>query len=429
MLKVKTSKINDYTIEISVEISWEEARVDFSDTLKKFGKKIKMPGFRSGKIPSERLLNQFQPNIEADFMEKNFQKYYIAALEQENLIPVNKAEISDVKFQMNEPFNFKAKFEVQPHNKLPKFKKNMMNVQKTNYIHDENDIDDAITQLRKSHATISTVEDGAIEGDFIICNLQKLDESGFPIIGKKFENQYLKVGNGSFTDDQKEKLIGLKSGDSARLTLPLSKNEDGAEYELDVKNVEREQLPDLNENFLKLINPELKSVDALRHDVSQKINANFKERSQNEYEENLKNEFVKIADPVIPPSMVENYLESILEDLKKKNPNEKLDKEKVKEQYKSIAERNIKWHSLRKLILDQEKLSVDKEETESKLKELISNSPDAEKEIKNYYKKPSNRAQLEQEILDKKLFNIINQFAKIKDIELETRNLRGKEHG
>ena len=426
MLKVKTNKINDYTIEIDVEVSWEEVKIDFSDALKKFGKKIKMPGFRPGKVPRERLLQQFQPNIEADFMEKNFQKYYIAAVEQEDLIPVNKAEISDVKFKMNEPFNFKAKFEVQPDNKLPKFKKNMMTVQKTNYIHDENDIDDAITQLRKSHATVLTIEDGAIEGDFIVCNLQKLDESGLPIIGKKFENQYLKVGNGSFTDDQKEKLIGLKRGDLARLTIPLSKNEDDAEYEIDVKNVEREQLPDLNEDFLKLINPELESLDALRNDVSQKINSNFKERSQNEFEDNLKNEFVKIVDPVIPPSMVENYLESILEDLKKKNPNENLDTEKVKEQYRSTAERNIKWLSLRKLILNQEKLSVGKEETESKLEELISNSPGAEKEIKKYYKKPSNRAQLEQEILDKKLFNFLNQFAKVKEIELETRNLRGK---
>tara|TARA_B100000945_G_scaffold49658_1_gene35306 strand:- start:263 stop:1543 length:1281 start_codon:yes stop_codon:yes gene_type:complete len=426
MLKVKTNKINDYTIEIDVEVSWEEAKIDFSDALKKFGKKIKMPGFRPGKVPRERLLQQFQPNIEADFMEKNFQKYYIAAVEQEDLIPVNKAEISDVKFKLNEPFNFKAKFEVQPDNKLPKFKKNMMTVQKTNYIHDENDIDDAITQLRKSHATVLTIEDGAIEGDFIVCNLQKLDESGLPIIGKKFENQYLKVGNGSFTDDQKEKLIGLKRGDLARLTIPLSKNEDDAEYEIDVKNVEREQLPDLNEDFLKLINPELESLDALRNDVSQKINSNFKERSQNEFEDNLKNEFVKIVDPVIPPSMVENYLESILEDLKKKNPNENLDTEKVKEQYRSTAERNIKWLSLRKLILNQEKLSVGKEETESKLEELILNSPGAEKEIKKYYKKPSNRSQLEQEILDKKLFNFLNQFAKVKEIELETRNLRGK---
>ena len=55
-----------------------------------------------------------------------------------------------------------------------------------------------------------TINDGAAEGDYLVCSLQKLDDSGVPIIGKKFDNQYLRVGNGSFTDD-KDKLIGLES--------------------------------------------------------------------------------------------------------------------------------------------------------------------------------------------------------------------------
>ena len=58
------------------------------------------------------------------------------------------------------------------------------------------------------------------EKDFILCDLQKLDDSGVAIIGKKFEKQMLKVGDGSFTDDQKEQLIGLKPGDSTRISLP-----------------------------------------------------------------------------------------------------------------------------------------------------------------------------------------------------------------
>ena len=140
---------------------------------------------------------------------------------------------------------------------IPKLKRNSLSIQKTIYIHDEHDIEDAIMQLRKSHATIATVEDGAIEGDYLICTLQKLDESGVPIIGKKFEKQYLRVGKGSFTDNQKEKLIGLKPGDSTRVNLPVNQEGENADYELTVGNVEREILPEVNEEFLKRINPNL----------------------------------------------------------------------------------------------------------------------------------------------------------------------------
>ena len=250
-MKIDVNKVNDYTRELSIDVPWDELESDFNSTVKKFSKKIKMPGFRAGKIPRDRLMQQFQSNIEAEFMEDNFQKFYLIAVQQEGMIPVNQAEISDVHFHMNEHFSFTAKFEIEPEVTLPKLKKRSLKVQRTKYIHDEHDIDDAITQLRKAHATIATVEEGALEGDYLIGTLQKLDESGVPIIGKKYENQYLRVGNGSFTEDQKDKLIGLKPDDSTRLTLPVNQEGENAEYELKVNNIEREVLPEVDEDFLK----------------------------------------------------------------------------------------------------------------------------------------------------------------------------------
>ena len=79
-MKVKEKKINDYSRELAIDIPWTELESDFNDSLKKFSKKIKMPGFRSGKIPKERLLQKYQPNIEAEFMDTNFQKYYLRFL-------------------------------------------------------------------------------------------------------------------------------------------------------------------------------------------------------------------------------------------------------------------------------------------------------------------------------------------------------------
>ena len=82
-MKIKVKKENDYTRELEIDIPWKDLESDFDDTIKKFGKQVKMPGFRSGKIPRDRLLTQFQPNIEAEFMDANFQKYYLMAVQQE----------------------------------------------------------------------------------------------------------------------------------------------------------------------------------------------------------------------------------------------------------------------------------------------------------------------------------------------------------
>ena len=140
---------------------------------------------------------------------------------------------------------------------------------------------------------------------------------GVPIIGKKFENQYLRVGNGSFTDDQKDKLIGLKSGEGARLRLPVNENGGDADYDLLVDRVERENLPELNGDFLKAVNPELDSIDSLRKDVERKIIENFKERSQTAYERELSDKAIDFINPSFAPSMVENYLQKYFRGCKK----------------------------------------------------------------------------------------------------------------
>ena len=423
-MQVVAKNINDYTRELKVDLTWEEVQPNFNKAAKAFSKKIKMPGFRPGRVPMERLLSQFQANIEAEFMDANFQKYYLAAVQEKKLMPVNKAEIKDVDFRMNQDFSFTATFEVEPEIVIPNMKKNSLQVNRTNYLHDDQDIEDAILQLRKAQASIVTIEDGAKEGDYLVCSLQKLDDSGVPIIGKKFENQYLRVGNGSFTDDQKDKLIGLKSGETARLRLPVNEDGGDADYDLVVDRVERENLPELNDDFIKTVNPDLNSVDSLRKDVEKKIIENFKERSQTAYERELSDKAIDFVNPAFAPSMVENYLENLVEDVKKQNNGEPLDEAKVKEQYKSVAERNVKWYSIRKEIINSQEMKVEKEDVEKEILRLIQRTPKSEKEIKRFYKKPSNKKRIEDDLMEKKILNYLEQFTQVKEVDVETKKLR-----
>tara|TARA_B100001769_G_scaffold240642_1_gene207731 strand:+ start:1586 stop:2875 length:1290 start_codon:yes stop_codon:yes gene_type:complete len=427
-VKIKVKKENDYTRELEIDIPWTDLESDFDDTIKKFGKQVKMPGFRSGKIPRDRLLSQFQPNIEAEFMDANFQKYYLMAVQQEGLIPVNKAEIKDVQFRMNEPFTFSATFEIEPELSLPRLKKRMLSVQRTTYVHDEQDIEDAIMQLRKSQATMTTVEEGAIEGDYLICALQKLDDSGVPIIGKKFEKQYLRVGKGSFTDDQKDKMIGLKPGDTTRLRLPVNEDGEDADYELTVNNVEREVLPEINDEFFKRINPELDSEETLREDVEKKIQENFEERSKTAYERDIADALIAKVNPSFAPSMVENYLTNLVEDVKKQNKGEPMDEAKVREHYAPVAERNMKWYLIRNKLIESQSLKVSKESIEQEIQRLVDRTPQSEKEIIKFYKKPSNRKHIEDDLMEKIILDYLEQFAKVKEVEVSTKDLRGKEH-
>ena len=426
-MKIDIKNINDFTREVKLDIPWETIEPDFNISLKKFSKKVKLPGFRPGKIPRDRLMQQFQPNIEAQFMDDNIYKYYLTALQQKEIVPVNQAEISDVHFHFGEHFSFTAKFEVEPDFQLPRFKRNMFQVQRNKFIPDEQDINDAVDQLRRSHARIETIEAGAKEKDFIICDLQKLDESGVAIIGKKFEKQMIKVGDGSFTDDQKDKLIGLKPGGSARIKLPDDEDKTvKSPYELKVIKVERENLPEVDNDFVKLINPALGSVDELREDVLKKINENFEDRARQAFERELSDALIEKVGFDTPPSMVDNYLNNILEDVKKQNNGEKIDEEKVLETYRPSAERNLKWYLIRKKLISQEQFNFERKDIDAEVENLISRSPNSEKEIRRFYKKPSNRQRIEDDMIEKKILEYLDQFAKVKEVEVNTKDIRGE---
>ena len=425
-MNITVKEINEYTRELNIVISWDELEADFNTTVKEFGKKVKIPGFRPGKVPKDKLMKQYQPNIEADFMENNFQKYYAMALQQEDLMPVNQAEIKDVHFHFEAHFSFLATFEIEPEIVLPKMKKNMLKVQKTTYISDDQDLEDAIVQLQKSKARIETVEDGAVEGDFIVCDLQKLDESGVPIIGKKFENQYLKVGHGSFTDDQKDKLIGLKADETARLTIPENKEGQLGDYDVTVTNVEREVLPEVNMDFVKLVDPDSENEEAFRQNIREKINENFSQKAAEVFERDITDAFIEKTNPVYPPSMVESYLNNLVEDVKKKNQGEPLDEAQVKETYHSLAERNLKWYLVRKSLMRQEELTVTPEETSAEVDRLVERTPASDKEIRKFYKKPSNLRHLEDDLMEKKILEVLKQFAKVKEVDVQTNTLRGE---
>ena len=327
-MKIKVNKLNAYTMELSIILNWDECNTDFQQTVKKFSKKVRLPGFRPGKIPLKVLMNKFMANIEAEFIEEGVNKFYIEALRKENLVPVNKANIEDIDFQYEEHFRFKATFQIEPDIILPKMKKNCLKVQKTEYISDDVDIDNVINEMRKSRSEVKTVEDGAKEGHYLIVDLQKLDDSGLPIIGEKLEKRFLQIGIEPFIGDNMNKLIGLKAGAKTQIDLPDANNNSMAKYELSVINVEEQLIPEVNKDFIKLVEPEAKDEEDFRKIIKEKVDESYTQRSKEAYERILADSMIDYVKPEFAPAMVDSYLAHLIQETKEQQQSQYIDENK-----------------------------------------------------------------------------------------------------
>ena len=421
-MDIKLKEINSYGREFMIDLPWNEIEQDFDKAIRKFSKRVKLPGFRPGKIPRKVLMNQFKPSIEADFIENSVNNYYLKALKEKEIVPVNMGSVSDVNFNYGEHFKFKVTFEVEPQIKLPRMKKNLLKVEKTKYVCDDDDIDLAIEEVRNGHAEVKTIEDGAQSGDFVICDLQEVDNTGVPIIGKKLETRYVKVGQPPFDNENEKKLLGVKPNDSVKVMVPIDENNSLSNFELSVKNVERQILPELNDEFVKLADPKSKDISEYREKVKENLDKAYANRSDEAFNQNICDAMIEKINPEFPPSMAESYLKHIIEDISKNNS--EMDQDKAKEIYKPVAERNLKWYLIRNAIIQSQSFEISKEDILKEIEDRKNINLDHAKDIDNYFKKPSNRSRLSDDLMEKKILAYLKEFAKIKEVKLATKDLR-----
>ncbi len=426
-MDIKVNEINSYKRELEVVIPWTDLQDDFEKSIKHFAKKVKLPGFRPGKAPRKVLMQNYLPNIEMDFVEESFNKIYVQALQEKELTPVNQGEVSDLNFHYETDFTFKATFEIEPEVVLPTLKKNSLKVQQTKFISDAKDVEITIDDIRARYMNIRTVDDGSKEGHFIVCNLQEIDESGNPIIGNKMEDRYIKVGEGIFTNELQKSLTGLKPNDEIQINVP-GENDGEIRYQLNVVRIEDHELPVVDKDFVKMVDPAIESVDAWREKIKESIDLEYERRSEEAFDRQLSDALIDMTNMEYPPSMVESYLEHLIEDVKKSNPGAALDDAKVRETYQTVAVRNMKWYLVRKAIIREQNIEITKEEVQEEVTRLIERSPQYSKEIEKYYKKPSNRNKVDDDLLEKKILDYLKEFAKIKQVKVNTKTLREKEN-
>ena len=123
-----------------------------------------------------------------------------------------------------------------------------------------------------------------------------------------------------------------------------------------------------------------------------------------------------------PLSMIENYMEYIIQDLKQRNP--ELDEEQAKKEHEGTANKNVKWYLIKLELIKTNKISVSNKELDEKIEEFINQNEAQKKEIKEFYGKDENLNNLYEQVLNDKLLKQINEFAINKISEKSTSELR-----
>ena len=420
---MKVDIIDSSTVEriVKVNLDWEEVTDTYNNTFNRLRKELKIDGFRPGKVPEAIAKRLLSTKIKYDFSNDVVETTYRKVLEKNGIDDYVDLTVKDIDFKENESFDYSMSIEVDPEIKIIDYKKGFP-VSKKTYVVDEESVDLHLEDVREQYAEVREVTDGAQEGHYILCDLQET-EKGVPIIGKKIEDRIIKIGEGIFGEPNANKLIGAKSGDKILFSI---KQEDGTEttYGINVKRVESRIFPELTDDFVKENFEKLDSYEEFRKQIEKSLQEDWDKRSEKEYMRAISDYFVNKIDFELPPSRINRFLDSIVENKRKNNQTE-IDDSKFREQYKSTAIWEIKWYLIQREIVKNENIDVNSDEIESKIKEISERYPEIERnDIVQFYRRDENRLGLKNDIYDRKLFNHLKQFAKVKKEIVKTSELR-----
>ena len=423
-MKNEQTVVNSYTRRLQVEVPWEELQEKYGMFFQKFSKRIRLPGFRKGKVPLKLIRQQYGAVAEAEFAESAVQEYYQSALEDTGLEPINQATIRGVQFHEGESFRFEATFEVEPEVILPAYQKGMK-FDQIIYTPDEEDVDRAIDDLRRQQAELRTVEGGLEENHYILADLQEIDNSGMPLVGRKMENRYLHMHpEGPLGPENLKRLLGAGVGDTRRIVLDAN-SEIPTSYELTVREISEQVLPDVDDAFARQVDPDAENSEQLRANMQQKIQEAFERESHKGLTHEIADYFVRNAELEVPTSLFENYVDTIIADMERQGQiQEAIDRDTIRKEHKADIIWNLKWYLLRKQLIIEENIAVDDAAVDERIESLIVADETQASQIRNYYRRPENRRTLRQDMLSDALFERLKSFAKIKVTKKPSRELR-----
>lgn len=360
----------------------------------KTAKHYNIPGFRKGHAPRKVIENMYGEGV---FFEDAFEivwgDAYDAALDEFELVAVDKPTLDIEKISLAEGVVFTAEVQLKPEVTLGAYKG--IEVEKPTYTVEDADVDREIEQEREKNARFVGVERPVENGDRVILDYSG-SVDGVAFDGGTAEEQMLVIGSGTFIPGFEEQIIGMRAGEEKNITVTFpqeyhAENLAGKEavFAVKVRDVHVKELPALDDEFAKDVS-EFDTLEELRA-AKRKTMEERAARNEKTARENLCIKAVCDAATVeVPACMTDRQINYMLQDMAYRLSMSGIsledyckytgtDLEALRESYRTEAEARVKMQLVIEAVGKAEQIACTDEELEAEIAEYAAqNGTDVE---------------------------------------------------
>jgi trigger factor len=467
-VKTKTTELPDSRVRVEVEVPTDALERELRSAASDLGREMRVPGFRSGKVPPDVVLRQVGREAVLDeAVRRALPGWYEEALAHAGIQTVGdpQLDLSDLP-EKGAPLAFTIEVGVVPPAKLGDYRG--VEVSRREPKVDEQEVEAELERLRESLASLETVERPAGKGDFVVVDftgtidsepletVERAAGDGDYVVmdyvgsvgGEQFEGgdgrgQVVELGSGRLIPGFEDQLKGASAGEerTVELTFPDDYPAEqlagkDASFAVEVKEVKEKRLPELDDDFAVEAGG-FDSLDELRSEVESRI-AQAEERAiEGEFREAAIDAVVAQAQIEVPHELVHSKAHEMWHRTARRfaaqgiNPEQYLamtgkTEEELVTESEPDAETALKREAVLAAIVEAEGIEVSDEEIEQALR--ASAPPDAsDKQLKRALKRARSQGAdeaLREDIAMRKAVDLVVENAK--PIEAERAAAREK---
>jgi trigger factor len=425
-MEVKTMEVTELPAEglkrqfkIVVPAGDLSAKVD--ERLAEMARTAQMPGFRAGKVPVGLLKKQYGQALFGEAVEQVVNSSTAKAIEDRGLKPAMQPRVDLKQLEEGKDVEFEVAIEVLP--EIGKLDFSDVALERLKATVPDKDVDEAIDRIAKANREQKPVDPPrpAQKGDAI-----KLDFVG-SVDGKEFpggaaQDYTLEIGSGSFIPGFEDQLIGAEVGKEVdvKVTFPA---EYGAPELAGKDAVFKCTIKEILEFVDKPADDELakknnfENLEAMRKAVADRIGQDYARISRSMIKRQLLDKLADAHKFAVPEGLVESEFNAIwqrIEEAKKNGQKLEDDEEKMRKEYRDIAERRVRLGLLLADVGRSNSIDVTPEELNQAVMREAMRYPGQERQVLEFYGKNAElKEQLRAPIFEEKTVDFILELAKV----------------
>lgn len=402
---------------------------EYADRLKKAARTHQRPGFRKGRTPKAVVERELGDLLRMEAIEAIVPKAWVSALVEHKLSPVTDPALGNLEFKDEGPLTFDLTVEVRPEITLGDL--SGLPVRRRLVTIADDDVERVIDRLRDARAGWETVEREARPGDQVTLDLVPSDEGGAFDESRLIADQRFVLGAEHNLPEFNERLDGSAAGSEriVEVAYPADHPNSGlagrsVKFRCLVKSVAQKKLPELDDAFAAACGP-VQDVAGLRADIRKDLEKEAARRIRQELDAQLQVELLKRHDVPLPPSMVDKYLDSGLEELHQRNlrlgrPDSREQDTEYREQGRPHAERALRGLLLLEAVRRQEGIKADKEAVDERIAEIAAENGFEVDRYREFVDSGEERERIEFDLLERRTYDFLLSRAAVQDVPADT---------